>query len=197
VAFTVLRPIYDWMLRQAASRHAPVVLALMAFIEPIAFPVPPDIMLAPMVVKRPENIWRYVVIITVASVAGGVASYLIGYSFTTWAINNLGLGQNHTFIQYRKIFNTPGVGISFILLKSFIPVPYMLITYAAGAAHFSLIKFLMAASITRAGRFTLTAYLSKKFGPQVLARVERNLMLWTSIFVVVVVGLVVAIHQLT
>ncbi len=183
------------MLRQAASRHAPIALAIMAFIEPICFPVPPDIMLAPMVVKRPENTWRYVIIMTIASVAGGCTAYFIGYYFVNWAVAVLSMRGHETLADYRKFFAQ--WGIYFILVKSFIPVPFMIITYAAGAAKFSLLQFFIAASITRGGRFSLTGWLSKKFGPQVLARVERNLMLWASVFVVVVVGLVVAIHQLT
>jgi membrane protein YqaA with SNARE-associated domain len=191
----VLRPVYDWMLRQAASRQAPYVLSLLAFIEPIIFPVPPDVMLAPMVVTKPENTWRYAIITTIASVLGGCASYFIGYVFVDWAVAVLSARSSMGLEEYRRIFAQWGV--LFILAKGFVPIPFMIITYAAGAAHFSFIQFLAAATITRGGRFCLSAWLSKRFGPQVLERVERNLMLWASIFVLLVVALVVLIRVIS
>ena len=191
----MLRPVYDWMLRQAASRQAPYVLSLLAFIEPIIFPVPPDVMLAPMVVTKPENTWRYAIITTIASVLGGCASYFIGYVFVDWAVAVLSARSSMGLEEYRRIFAQWGV--LFILAKGFVPIPFMIITYAAGAAHFSFVQFLAAATITRGGRFCLSAWLSKRFGPQVLERVERNLMLWASIFVLLVVALVVLIRVIS
>jgi membrane protein YqaA with SNARE-associated domain len=191
----VLRPIYDWLLRQAAGPHAPWALALLAFVEPIIFPVPPDVMLAPMVVMKPEKLWRYALITTIASVLGGFASYFIGYFFVDWAVKVLSARSHFGLVQYKRFFHD--WGIYFIVAKGFLPVPYMIITYAAGAAHFSFLQFAIAATATRAGRFCLTAWLAKRFGPQVQERIERNLMLWASIFVVVVLALVWLIHLIS
>jgi membrane protein YqaA with SNARE-associated domain len=191
----VLRPVYDWMLRQAASRQAPFVLSLLAFAEPIIFPVPPDVMLAPMVVMKPENVWRYAILTTIASVLGGCVSYFLGYVFVDWAVAVLSARSSIGLEEYRRIFEHWGV--LFILAKGFVPIPFMIITYAAGAAHFSFVQFLAAATATRGGRFLLSAWLSKRFGPQVLERIERNLMLWASIFLVAVVALVVLIRYIS
>jgi membrane protein YqaA with SNARE-associated domain len=183
------------MLRQAASRQAPFVLSLLAFVEPIIFPVPPDVMLAPMVVMKPENVWRYAILTTIASVLGGCASYFIGYLFVNWAEAVLSARSSIGLEDYRRIFAQWGV--LFILAKGFVPVPFMIITYAAGAAHFSFTQFLAASTVTRGGRFLLSAWLSKRFGPQVLERIERNLMLWASIFLIAVVVLVVLIRYIS
>jgi membrane protein YqaA with SNARE-associated domain len=191
----VLRPVYDWMLRQAASRQAPFVLSLLAFVEPIIFPVPPDVMLAPMTVTKPENVWRYAILTTIASVLGGCVSYFLGYVFVDWAVAVLSARSSIGLDEYRRIFEHWGV--LFILAKGFVPIPFMIITYAAGAAHFSFAQFLAAATVTRGGRFCLSAWLSKRYGPQVLERVERNLMLWASIFLVAVVALVVLIRYIS
>jgi membrane protein YqaA with SNARE-associated domain len=191
----VLRPVYDWMLRQAASRQAPFVLSLLAFVEPIIFPVPPDVMLAPMTVMKPENVWRYAILTTIASVLGGCVSYCIGYVFVDWAVAVLSARSSIGLDEYRRIFEHWGV--LFILAKGFVPVPFMIITYAAGAAHFSFAQFLAAATVTRGGRFCLSAWLSKRYGPQVQERIERNLMLWASIFAVAVVALLVLIRYIS
>lgn len=191
----MLRPVYDWFLRQAAARQAPYVLSLLAFVEPIIFPVPPDVMLAPMVVMKPQNVWRYAILTTIASVLGGCLSYCIGYLFVDWAVAVLSARSSIGLEEYRRIFDHWGV--LFILAKGFVPIPFMIITYAAGAAKFSFIQFLAAATVTRGGRFCLSAWLAKRYGPQVLERVERNLMLWASILAVAVVALVVLIHYIS
>ena len=78
----MLRSLYDWTMSLAASRHAPVGLAAISFAESSFFPVPPDVMLAPMVLARPERAWTYATICTVASVLGGALGYAIGYYLT-------------------------------------------------------------------------------------------------------------------
>jgi membrane protein YqaA with SNARE-associated domain len=191
----VLRPIYDWFLRQAASRHAPYALGLLALLEAIVLPVPPDVMLAPMVLKRPEKMWRYALLTTLCSVAGGCISYAIGYFFVDWAIKILGSRSHFSLDQYKLFFHQWGVGL--ILIKGLIPIPYMIITYAAGAAQFSFVAFVLASLVTRGGRFTLTAFLARKYGPQVQERIERNLLLWTSLLAVLAVALILLIHQIS
>ena len=75
----MLRRTYDFVLRQARSRHAPTALFAVSFTESSFFPIPPDVMLAPMVVARPERAYFYAGVCTAASVAGGVFGYAIGY----------------------------------------------------------------------------------------------------------------------
>ena len=74
----MLRKLYDWVLRLAASKHAPVALAVVSFAESSFFPIPPDVMLAPMVAIRPNRAFVYAGICTAASVAGGLLGYAIG-----------------------------------------------------------------------------------------------------------------------
>jgi membrane protein YqaA with SNARE-associated domain len=190
----VLRPIYDWFLRQAAGPQAPYALALLAFFEAIVLPVPPDVMLAPMVLKRPERIWRYALLTTVCSVAGGCVSYAIGYYFVDLVTHSMLWRSHFSLAQYQAFFKHWGVGL--ILLKGLIPVPYMIITYAAGTAQFSFLAFVLASLATRGGRFCLTAFLARKYGPQVQERIERNLLLWTSLLAVLAVALILLIHQI-
>ena len=76
----MLRRLYDWVMSLAGARHAPSALFVIAFAESSFFPVPPDVMLAPMVLKRPDKAWTFALICTIASVLGGVLGYAIGYS---------------------------------------------------------------------------------------------------------------------
>jgi membrane protein YqaA with SNARE-associated domain len=189
----LLRPIYDWLLRQAASAHAPYVLAGHAFIEAIALPIPPDIMLAPMVLTRPERTWRYALICMMASVCGGCVSYAIGYFLAPIGVQLIAFtGHKVDLAEYRQLFHQ--WGFLLILAKGFVPLPYLIITIAAGVARFPLWQFILASLITRGSRFFLAAFLVKRWGPQVQHQVEKNLVLWGSLTVVVVIVLVVAIH---
>lgn len=191
----MLRPIYDWLLRQAASRNAPFALAFLAFAEAVFLPVPPDVMLAPMVVAKPDRIWRYALLTTLCSVAGGCVSYTIGYYFVDLATQILSWRSHITLTQYKQFFHQWGALL--ILAKGLTPIPYMIVTYASGLAQFSFWQFVAASLVTRGCRFCLTAWLSKKFGPQMQKQIEKNLLLWTTLLVVVAGLLIWAIHKIS
>ena len=74
----MLRRLYDWCIDAAGKPHAIWVMGGVSFAESSFFPVPPDIMLIPMALARPDRAWRHAVACTLASVAGGVLGYLIG-----------------------------------------------------------------------------------------------------------------------
>jgi membrane protein YqaA with SNARE-associated domain len=78
----MLRKLYQRVLALAASRKAPAWLAVIAFAESSVFPIPPDVVLAPMVLARPDRAYFYAAICTTASVLGGILGYAIGYFAT-------------------------------------------------------------------------------------------------------------------
>ena len=193
----LLRPLYDWLLRQAASAHAPFVLAGHAFIEAIFLPIPPDIMLAPMVLMRPQRAWWYALLCMAASVTGGCVSYAIGYYLTPVGAQLLALtGHGGDLPKYQHWFHQYGFWI--IILKGFTPLPYAIITVASGLAHFTFWQFLVASTLTRGSRFfPPSAYLVKRFGPSTIQHQvgERTWCLWGSLAIVVIIALIVAIHR--
>ena len=98
----MLRGLYDWVMGQARSRHAPAVLFAVAFAESSFFPIPPDVMLAPMVVARPQRAWTYAAICTAASVLGGLLGYAIGYYLAPvglWLLRLLGHADGQEAFQ--------------------------------------------------------------------------------------------------
>ena len=78
----LLRKLYDWVFSLARSRHATPALAVVSFAESSVFPIPPDVMLAPMIIARPERAYFYAAVCTIASVLGGILGYAIGYFLT-------------------------------------------------------------------------------------------------------------------
>jgi len=178
----MLRRFYDRVLLLAASRRAPVWLALVSFAESSFFPVPPDALLVPMALARPERAYWYAFICTAASVAGGILGYLIGYALYDqlaapvirfYHLENASKALIESFNQY---------GLVIILVKGLIPIiPFKLVTIASGLAKFDFTQFVIASIITRAGRFYLVAGLIRRYGAPVQAFIERRLTLVTSV----------------
>jgi len=191
-----MRRIYDWMMRMAADKRAPWALALVSFIESSFFPIPPDVMLIPMVLSRREKAWWYATIATVASVFGGLLGYAIGYYF----YDAVGLpilrfyGREHaldTFIEFVHTYGVPAV-----IIKGMTPIPFKVVTIAAGVAKMDLAAFIGASIVARSMRFYLVAALLYFFGDPIREFIERRLTLVTTVFVVLLVGGFVAIRYL-
>lgn len=191
----MLRKTYDRVMALAASRHAEPWLAVVSFLESSIFPVPPDAMLIPMVLARPQRAWILAAICTVASVVGGVLGYGIGYFFADWvrgAVESIGWGDK--FNDFSNLYARYGALV--ILLKGLTPFPYKIVTIASGILKFSFPIFMATSIITRGARFFLVAGLLKYFGPPVLSFVEKRLTLVTSIVAAAIVILFVAVKLL-
>jgi membrane protein YqaA with SNARE-associated domain len=192
----MLRRLYARMIELAAGPHATTALAAIAFIESSFFPIPPDVLLVPMVLARPRAAWRLAALCTLASVAGGLLGYAIGY-FLFDAIGRPLLqfyGAMDRYYTLKAGFDQWGVWI--IILKGMTPIPYKLITIASGVAHFDLVAFVAASIVSRSLRFFLLAALLWWFGDAARDFIERRLTLVTTIFAVLLVGGFVALRYL-
>jgi membrane protein YqaA with SNARE-associated domain len=150
--------LYNWVMRWAQHRHAPYYLACLSFSESSFFPIPPDVMLAPMALAKPERAWWYAFLTTVTSTLGGVFGYLIGLFFFALIHPYLHrFGYQPAYDQIQQWFNTWGFWVIFV--AGFSPLPYKLFTIAAGTLHIHLIPFIIASFIGRGSRFFLVAWL--------------------------------------
>lgn len=184
----MLRSLYDRVLALAASRHAPLWLGVIAFAESSFFPIPPDVLLVPMALSRPERAWWLATICTVASVVGGMFGYLIGYAFFDYVARPI-LDFYHygaAFENFRSAFAANGVYI--ILLKGLLPIPFKIVTIASGLSAMNFPAFVAACVVTRGARFFLEAGLIRRFGEPVRSFIEERLALVTSLVAIGVVG---------
>jgi membrane protein YqaA with SNARE-associated domain len=188
----MLRKLYDWVLALAASKHAPWALAVVSFAESSFFPIPPDVMLAPMVAARPQRAFVFAAICTAASVAGGLLGYAIGEFLTPLAHTILTtFGHPNGEQEFQAWFAKYGLWV--ILFKGLTPIPFKLVTISAGIAHFNLFTFVWAAIVTRGARFFIEAAILKAYGPAILKEVEKRLTLYVLLFVALLVGGFVAL----
>ncbi len=183
-------PLYERVLDWSRHPHAERYLAAMSFAESSFFPIPPDVMLAPMSLAAPARAWRYALVTTVASVLGGIAGYAIGLllfeSIEPWLVTS------HYWDAYqtsRNWFDQYGVWVVF--LAGFSPIPYKVFTIAAGVAVLNPLLFVLASLFGRGARFFLVAGLLKAGGPRFEAQLRHHVerLGWVT---VVIVALVIA-----
>lgn len=184
----MLRNLYDWVVSLAEDPRAIYWLAMISFAESSFFPIPPDALLVPMATVNPQRAFLYAAVCTVASVAGGFLGYAIGYFFfETMGKSVLAFyGLEKSFETFQLQFQEWGLWI--ILIKGLTPIPYKLVTIAAGAAHFDLVVFALASLVTRGARFFLECWLLKLYGPPIRHFIEHRLELVTTVALILIVG---------
>ena len=191
----MLRKLYDWVFEQARKPYAEKTMAVVSFAEASFFPIPPDVMLAPMILSRPEKAYHYAAICSGASVLGGILGYVIGYYLTDVGMTLMRvLGHAEGLAEFQHWYDRFGVWV--ILAKGLTPIPYKLVTIASGLAHFSFVVFVIASVVTRSARFFAEAWVLKTWGPAMLEMVEKRLAMCAVIGLVVLVGGVLALKLL-
>jgi membrane protein YqaA with SNARE-associated domain len=192
----MLRRLYDRIMQLAEGPQAMKWLAGISFAESSFFPIPPDAMIVPMVLARPDRAWRIAMVCTIASVIGGFLGYAIG-SFLYQTIGQpivAFYGLQQPFEEFQHQFQEWGLWI--ILIKGMTPIPYKLVTIASGVAHFDLLVFAAASLVTRGARFFLVAALLKAFGPPLRTFIERYLTLVTTGLLLLIVAGFVALKYI-
>lgn len=187
-------PLYDRVIRWSRHRHAPRYLAALSFTEASFFPIPPDVMLAPMVLAQRERAWYLAGLTTVASILGGLLGYLIG-----WLLFEQ-LGEPIVaFYQAEEEFRTVKAwfdryGVWVVFVAGFSPIPYKLFTVTSGLMAMTLAPFIIASAVGRGARFFLVAGLIHWGGEPFASFIEKrvNLIGWTVVIAVVL--LVVALN---
>ena len=184
--------LYDRAMHWSRHAHAPRYLAGLTFAESSFFPIPPDVMLAPMVLARRERAWYLATLTTGASVLGGLVGYLIGmYLYTQVGERVVEFYHaEEVFIEIHSWFEVYGIWV--ILVAGFTPIPYKLFTITAGILSMTLVPFLLFSLVGRGARFFLVAALIF-WGGEPLERVIRkyiDLIGWIVLIVLVLLYLV-------
>ncbi|MDB5653085.1 MAG: rane protein-like [Tardiphaga sp.] len=189
----MLRKMYDWCIDAAHKPYALWILGAVSFAESSFFPIPPDVMLIPMSLARPQKAWFYAALCTVTSVLGGVVGYAIGAllydSVGHWVINFYGYGDKVE--AFRAGYAEYGAWI--ILLKGLTPIPFKLVTITSGFANYNIWMFIGLSLIARGGRFFIVAILLNRYGVWIRETIEKRLGLWVGLAVgLLVLGFIVA-----
>jgi membrane protein YqaA with SNARE-associated domain len=182
----MLRRTYDWVLGWADHRYGGLALLLLAFAESSVFPIPPDVLLMALALGKPDAAFRFALICSVGSVAGGLAGYLIG-----WLLMD-GLGRpiielynaQAAYAEVEQRFVAHGGWA--VAIAGFTPIPYKVFTIAAGATQLSLSSFVLASVVSRSARFFLISGLIYYYGPTIKVFIDKYFNILTIVFTVLV-----------
>lgn len=157
----------------AKHRHAERYLAAMSFSESVFFPVPPDVMLAPMSLAQPKKAWRFASFATIASVFGGIVGYLLGFWLFDPVVQPFieQMGWQGKFDIALDWFKNYGIWVVF--LAGFSPIPYKVFTISAGVLQMAFMPFLIASAVGRGARFFLVSALMKWGGVKMEAKLRQ------------------------
>jgi len=197
-----LKQMYNWVLKWAETPYGPLALFLLAFVESIFFPIPPDVLLIALALGSSTKAFRFALNCTIGSVSGAFVGYAIGHF--AW------ITSSGEFTGFANFFfnNIPGFSVSLynsikalfiewdfwiIFTAGFTPIPYKVFTITSGVFDINIIMFFIASLISRGARFFLVAFLIWKFGPSIKRFIEKYFNLLAMGFTVVLIGGFVAI----
>ncbi len=191
----MLRRLYDWCIAAAGKPHASWIMGTVSFVESSFFPVPPDVMLVPMSLARPDRAYFYATLCTLTSVAGGLLGYFIGAylydSVGLWLMQLYGYGSKVE--AFREAYQEWGAWI--IVLKGMTPIPYKIVTITSGFANYPIVPFILLSFVARGMRFYLVAFLLNRYGIRARAILEERLELWVGLgAIILIAGIIGAVY---
>lgn len=164
-------------------KHAPFYLYLSAFAESIFWPIPVDIMLAPMALAKRSLAWRFALGATIFSVLGGAVGYYLGNALYDPVVMPL-----IEFMNYQGKMETAQAwftewGVMVIFIASFTPIPFKVFTVTAGVMSMAFLPFLLTAFIGRGLRFFLVTGLMVIGGDKMEAKLSKyiDILGWVTI----------------
>ena len=192
-----LRRLYDWVLHWAETKYGVPALFLLALAESSFFPIPPDVLLIPLALGARSKALRFAFVCSVASIAGGMVGYGIGY-FSWWNgagaysavaiffFNHIPGFSEQVFLNNQEKYEIYNFLIVFT--AGFTPIPFKIITISAGAFSVNFPMFLLASTISRSVRFFLVALLIRQFGEPITAFIEKYFNILSIIFTILLIG---------
>ena len=188
--------LYDRVIAWSAHRRAPAYLAALSFTESSFFPIPPDVMLAPMCLAKPAKGWAYAALCTLFSILGGMAGYLIGKLAFGW-IEPWLMASSYAGAFSHAVASFEKWGFWYILLAGFTPIPYKVFTISAGVVGMPFLAFVTGSAVGRGGRFFLVAGLIRLGGEDVADRLRKyvDLLGWILLALAIVAVIIVKLSN--
>ena len=182
--------IRDWAVRHAKGAHARFWLATFSFAEASFFPVPPEFLLIAILLTNSAQWFRYCLIATLFSVAGGVFGYVIGIFFFA-VIGEPLVAFYHlegSMLYVGNLFSNNAFVT--IFLAAFTPIPFKVFTIAAGLFHINFFVFIFACVLGRGTRFFATGYLLHRFGRQISAFLYKYFNIFSLIAALFIIAII-------
>ncbi len=192
--------LYNKCLKLAGHRYSNYFLAVISFIESSFFPIPPDVMIAPMAIAKKKDFIKIFLIATICSVLGGMLGYLIGAFFLDFAMSIVEFyNYQEKIVSLKKALASDEgfyAWLGVLFLAGFTPLPYKVFTIASGIISFNFFIFILISFISRGLRFFIVSYLSSKFGDAFTSFMNNHGQKWFTIIGVVLLIIAVIFYFL-
>jgi len=190
--------LYNKCLELAGHKSSNYFLAIVSFLESSFFPIPPDVMIAPMVIAKKNKFIKIFIIATIFSVLGGMFGYILGAFFFDLAIHIVEFYGYEKKLTDLKNALTQGDGfytwLAILFLAGFTPLPYKVFTIASGIISFNFPVFILISLISRGLRFFIVSYLSFKFGDTFTRLMNKHGSKWFSILGIIIIMVITIIY---
>ena len=195
----MFKELYEKSLKLASHKNSNFLLAIVSFIESSFFPIPPDVMIAPMSIAKKNDYLKIFFIATIFSTLGGLFGYFIGSLFTDNAMLIMKFyGYEEQAINLKQQLSSGGGAFSIwlgtLFLAGFTPIPFKLFTITSGLINFNIFVFFIICIISRGLRFFIVAFLSAKFGNKAVLFIEKKGAMWSFIIGIVLVAIALIIY---
>lgn len=170
----LFRPWYVKALAWSRHPRAPALLTGLSFIEAIFFPIPPEVMLAPMSLAQPRRAFWFATLSLAGSMVGMFIGYALGYYAVEMAmplVEKLGYAAEFEGIKQQAADN----GFWLLLIAGFTPIPFKVFTIASGAVGMPLLPFFFGALIGRGKRVYLVAGAIRLGGERAEKALHRHI----------------------
>jgi membrane protein YqaA with SNARE-associated domain len=192
--------LYNKCLELAAHKSSNYFLAIISFLESSFFPIPPDVMIAPMVIAKKNKFIKIFMIATIFSVLGGMFGYILGAFFFDLAIHIVEFYGYEEKVTNLKNALTQGDGfytwLAILFLAGFTPLPYKVFTIVSGLIGFNFPVFILISLISRGLRFFIVSYLSFKFGDIFTRLLNQHGSKWFSILGIIILIVITIVYLL-
>jgi len=157
-------------------------LFALAFMESSFFPIPPDFILIPMCLAKPENAIMYATIATLGSALGGMFGYAIGKFGGRPVLDFFFKKQQEKILEVERLYNKWGVWA--VGAAAFTPIPYKIFTIASGVFKMNLLGFTLVSIIGRGMRFFIVAISLMLFGEAIKSNIEIIISVVTVLIII-------------
>ena len=189
---------YNKCIKLAAHKNSNYFLAIIAFLESSIFPIPPDVMIAPMAIAKKKDFFKIFLIATIFSVLGGIFGYILGAFFFDFAMNIVEFyNYEEKMLNLKEALNQGGgfyTWLGILFLAGFTPLPYKVFTIASGLISFNFPIFILISIVSRGLRFFIVSYLAQKFGETFTNFMNRDGHKWFSIIGILIVILAIIFY---
>lgn len=172
-------PLYARALIWARHPRAPAFLTGLSFAEAVIFPVPPEVMLAPMALSQPRRAFRFAGLSLLGSLAGAVLGYALGhfaYELVKPLLASLGwIEKIDEQVAYLSAIaaQSPWKAFWVLVVAGFTPIPLKIFTWAAGIVGVPMLPFMASMLVGRGKRVFLVALAIRLGGARAEAALRR------------------------